>query len=98
MPHDFLCDAPDQYMLEPGQPVRRCDDQIDIVMFCKSADIQCRRAFRKRRRKFDASKVYRTHEISHFALGMFASSLLQAGNVIESGAFARIDVPEVRRM
>ena len=76
MSHDVLCDTPDQDMFETGQSVCRCNDQIDIVVFCKGADIQDRRAIRKRRLEFYASKLYRPHELSHLALGIFASSLL----------------------
>ena len=74
-------------MLETGQPVRRGDDQIDVVLFCEGANIQRWRAIRKRRLKFYASKAYRPHELSHLALGIFASSLLQGGNVVEGSAF-----------
>ena len=88
MPHHFLCYAPNHYMFEPGQAVRRCDDQVDIVMFCKRADIQCRRAFRKRRPEFDASELQRPNKLLHLALSRFQSSLLQAGNVVEGSAFS----------
>jgi hypothetical protein len=86
--HYFLRNAPDQNVLETSQSMSRCNDQIDIVIFCKSANIQGWRAIRKRRLKFYASEVYRPHELSHVALGIFASSLLQGGNVVDGGAFA----------
>jgi hypothetical protein len=39
MAHDMFRDAPDQYMFETGQSMSRCNDQIDIVVFGKGADI-----------------------------------------------------------
>ena len=88
MAHDVFRDAPDQYMFETSQSMSRCNDQIDIVVFCKGADIQDGRAIRKRRLKFYAPEVYRPHQLSHLALGIFASNLLQGGNVVECSAFA----------
>ena len=96
MAHYSLRNATDQNMLETSQSMSRCNDQIDIVIFCKSADIRGWRAIRKRRLKFYAFEVYRAHELSHVALGSFASSLLQGGNVVDGSAFARIDVSEIR--
>ena len=90
-----LRDAADQHMLETRQPVRGCNDQIDIVIFCKGADINNRRSIRKHRFKFDGSEVHGPHELGHFSLSSFPSSLLQAGNVVERGAFTRIDVTEI---
>src|ERR1700693_1555009 len=86
MAHHVFRDAPHQYMFETSQSVRRCNNQIDIVIFCERADIQDWRAFREDRLKFYASEVYRPHELPHFALGSFPSSLLQTGYVIQSSA------------
>src|SRR5450759_671974 len=96
--HYLLRDAPDQYMFQTGQPVRRGDDQIDIVLFRKGANIYGRRATGKDRVKFCASELYRPHKLSHLAVGIFAGSLLQGGNVIEGSALARIDVSEISGM
>src|SRR6266545_2390354 len=82
MSHYLLCNAPDQHMFQTGEPVRRCNDQLDVVVFCKSADIQNRGAFSKDRLKFCAPKVYTAHNLSHLLLRIFASSLLQGANVI----------------
>jgi hypothetical protein len=94
--HDVLRDAPDQDVFETRQPMRGRNDQVDIVIFCKGADINDRRSIRKRRFKFDGSEVHGPDELSHFALGSFPSSLLQAENIVDSCALARIDVSEIR--
>ena len=57
MAHDMFRDAPDQYMFETRQSMSRCNDQIDIVVFGKGADIQDWRAIRKLRLKSYAPKV-----------------------------------------
>ena len=88
MSDHVLRNAPDQYMFQTRQSMSRCNDQIDIVIFCKSTDIQYRRAFRKDRLKLDATEVYRLHKPSHFALGIFPGGLLQTGNVVDGSAFA----------
>ncbi len=96
MTHDLLRDAPNQYVSETSQPMCRRNDQIDMVIFCKSADIQHRRAFRENRLIFYVSETYLAHELSHFAFGSFPGSPLQAGDIVNSSAFNRIDVSEIR--
>ena len=96
MSHYLLSDTPNQNMRETGESMRGSNDQIDIVIFCKGADIQHRRAFRKDRFIFDGSEVHRSDELAHFALGSFPGSLLQAGNVVNSCALARVDASEIR--
>ena len=67
-----------------------------MVIFCKSADIQHRRAFRENSLIFYVSETYLAHELSHFAFGSFPGSPLQAGDIVNSRAFNRIDVSEIR--
>ncbi len=74
-------------MLETGQPVRPGDDKIDVVVFCKVADIQNGRCLSKDGFKFYSAKLCRPDKLLHLSLGAFASSLLQAGDVIEGCAF-----------
>ena len=74
-------------MLETGQAVRRCNDKIDVAVFCKVTDIQDWRGLGKDDLKFYSSKLCRPDKLLHLALGFFASSLLQAGNVIQGRAF-----------
>jgi hypothetical protein len=65
------------------------------VIFCEGADVQHRRPFREDRIIFYASEVHRPDELAHFALGSFLGSLLQAGNIVDRSALARIDVSEI---
>ena len=74
--HHVFCNAPDYHVLPPGLPMRRGDDQIDILVSCKGANIQERRAIRTDRLKFYASEFYLPHKLSHLVLGIFASGLL----------------------
>ena len=98
MSYHLLGDTPNQNMRETGEPVRGCNDQIDIMNFCKGADINDRRSIGKRRFKFDGPEVQGAHEIAHSAFGSLAGSLLHTGNVVEGSAFCGIDVSEIRRM
>jgi hypothetical protein len=68
--------------------MRRCNDQIDVMVFCKVTDIQNWRGFGKNRLKFYFSNLYCPDKLPHLALGAFASSLLQPGNVIEGSTLA----------
>ena len=96
MSHHLLGDTPNQHVGETGEPVRRRNNQIDVVIFRKSADIQYRRAFRENCLKFYAAKVHGPDELSHFALGTLPGSLLQGWNIIERSAFRGIDVSDIR--
>jgi hypothetical protein len=72
MAHDILRDAPDQYMFETSQSMSRRNDQIDVVVFCKSADIKTGEPSVNTVSNF-TPPVYRPHQLSHLALGIFAS-------------------------
>ena len=98
MSHDFLCDAPDQYVFKTSQSMCRCNDQIDIVSFAKAQISMSRRAIRKRRLKFHASEFYRPHELRMWRSAFLRAAFCKARNVVEGGAFARIDVSEICRV
>ncbi len=98
MSHHTFRDTADQYMCESCPTMRRRNDQVDIVVFYKRADIQHRRAIGKNRLKFCAPEVNCAYQFPHLTLGTFASRLLQAPNVVERHAVARIDVSEICRM
>ena len=76
----------------------RCNDQTDIAVFCKGANIQDWRAIGKDGFKFYAPEVCGAHQLSHLLLGAFTNSLLQPANIIEDHAVTGIGVTEIRDM
>ena len=94
MSYHLLRDASDEYMLQTGQSVRRCDNQVDVVIFCDVANVHDRRTLGKNCLKFCGSEVHRADKFLHLALGIFTSGLLQAANVVDGRAVTRINVSE----